>query len=87
MKVLPTLVSLTVLLGASVVSAADLTNVDRTIKKEPPYAGQPRYCLLVFGPEATTKVWLVVDDDKLYVDRKRQRRPDRTGRTRADAQV
>jgi hypothetical protein len=27
------------------------------------------YCLLVFGPEAKTRVWLVVDGDTLYVDR------------------
>src|SRR5262249_20959902 len=27
------------------------------------------YCLLVFGPEAKTRVWLVQDDDTLYVDR------------------
>src|SRR5262249_36563246 len=29
----------------------------------------PRYCMLVFGPEARTRVWLVVDGDVLYVDR------------------
>src|SRR5262249_4307689 len=30
---------------------------------------KPRYCLLVFGPEAKTRVWLVLDGDVLYVDR------------------
>jgi hypothetical protein len=49
--------------------AADLSEVDRTIKKEPAYKGKPKYCLLVFGPEAKTKVWLVLDGDTLYVDR------------------
>jgi hypothetical protein len=50
--------------------AADLTKVDRTISKEPAYASkQPKYCLLVFGREAKTRVWLVVDGDYLYVDR------------------
>jgi hypothetical protein len=49
--------------------AADLSRIDRTIKKEPAYKGQPRYCLLAFGPEARTRVWVVVDGDVLYVDR------------------
>jgi hypothetical protein len=51
------------------VSAADLAALDRTIHKEPAYAGKPRYCLLVFGPEARDRVWLVQDGDTLYVDR------------------
>jgi hypothetical protein len=62
------------------VLAADLTKVDRTIKKEPAYTGKPKYCLLVFGPEANTRVWLVLDvvskpwepdgsKNALYVDR------------------
>ncbi len=50
-------------------SAADLNKVDRTIAREPVYQSKPRYCLLVFGPEAKTRVWLVVDGDVLYVDR------------------
>jgi hypothetical protein len=50
-------------------AAADLTRIDRTIKKEPAYKGKPKYCLLVFGPEARTRVWLVLDGDTLYVDR------------------
>jgi hypothetical protein len=49
--------------------AADLAKVDRSIAKEPKYAGQPRYCLLVFGAGAKHRVWLVQDGDKLYVDR------------------
>src|SRR5262249_6797369 len=51
------------------VPATDLTRIDRTIAKEPAYKSRPRYCLLVFGPEAKTRVWLVVDGDVLYVDR------------------
>jgi hypothetical protein len=50
-------------------SAADLAGIDRTIKKEPKYLGKPRYCLLVFGPEASQRVWLVLDGGTLYVDR------------------
>jgi hypothetical protein len=48
--------------------AADLAKIDRTILKEPVYKSTPRYCLAVFGPEATTRVWLVVDGDVLYAD-------------------
>jgi hypothetical protein len=51
-------------------SGADLTNVDRTIAKEPTYhTSSPRYCMLVFGPEAKTRAWLVLDGDILYLDR------------------
>ena len=57
------------LLSGAAPAAADLTKVDRTIKKEPAYKSKPHYCLLVFGPEAKTRVWLVVDGDTLYVDR------------------
>lgn len=49
--------------------AADLSKIDRTIQKEPAYAGKPRYCLLVFGHDARDRVWLVQDGDALYVDR------------------
>jgi len=49
--------------------AVDLTKIDRTIRKEPAYQGKPKYCLLVFGPEAKTRVWLVQDGATLYVDR------------------
>src|SRR5262249_41152389 len=35
---------------------------------EPVYRSKtPRYCLLVFGPEAKMRVWLVLDDDGLYL--------------------
>ena len=48
----------------------DLSQIDRTVGKEPAYRAQsPKYCLLLFGPEAKTRVWLVHDGDRLYVDR------------------
>jgi hypothetical protein len=48
----------------------DLTKVDRVIAKEPKYQSQPRYALLVFGPKADIRAWLVMDgEDVLYVDR------------------
>ena len=58
-----------VLVTASLGGAADLSKIERTIGKEPAYQGKPKYCLLVFGPEAKTRVWLVQDGDTLYVDR------------------
>src|SRR5262249_58551005 len=68
-------------LYADPASAADLTRIDRTIRKEPAYqSGSPKYCLLVFGANAETRVWLVLDlvsepwesdgqKNALYVDR------------------
>jgi hypothetical protein len=54
---------------ASRLTAADLSKIDRTIAKEPAYATKaPRYCLLVFGPDARGRVWLVQDGDALYAD-------------------
>jgi hypothetical protein len=59
-----------VLWYTALAGAADLAKIDRKIAKEPTYQTKsPRYCLLVFGPEARTRVWLVQDGDVLYVDR------------------
>src|SRR5207249_4278661 len=63
------LVLASVTASAAAVSAADLAQVPRTIAKEPAYRGRPKYCLLVFGPEAAHRVWLVLAGDTLYVDR------------------
>jgi hypothetical protein len=46
----------------------DLSKVDRRLV-EPPGLTKPLYCLLVFGPQAATRVWLVLDGEKFYVDR------------------
>jgi len=51
------------------VVALDLSKIERTIRKEPAYKSKPKYCLLVFGPEAKTRIWLVMDGDVLYVDK------------------
>jgi hypothetical protein len=56
------------LLAAAPALAADLSKIDRRIKKEPAYKNKPKYCLLVFGSNAETKVWLVLDGDVFYVD-------------------
>lgn len=48
----------------------DLTEIDRTIQKEPVYKSTPRYALLVFGLRAEHRAWFVVDgDDVAYIDR------------------
>jgi hypothetical protein len=59
----------TLLLWPALAHATDLSKVDRTIRKEPAYQGRPRYCLLALGPEAKTRIWLVLDGKALYVDR------------------
>jgi hypothetical protein len=59
-----------VALSLATASGDELTTIDRTIKKEPIYQSKaPKYCLLVLGPDARTRVWLVVDGDTLYIDR------------------
>src|SRR6516164_5027781 len=65
------LISTLLVVGNTAVTTwrADLTKIDRTIAKEPAYKSKPKYCLLVFGSEAKTRVWLVLDGDALYVDR------------------
>jgi hypothetical protein len=57
------------LLWLNIAVGADLTKIERTLVKEPAYRTTPRYCLLVFGSEVKTKIWLVQDGDMLYVDR------------------
>jgi len=37
--------------------------------KEPQYRHEPRYALLVFGPQREQRVWIVLDGATLYVDR------------------
>jgi hypothetical protein len=55
---------------AAPTEAVDLSKIERSIRKEPVYQSpNPQYCLLVFGPEAKTRVWLVLDGDVLYLDR------------------
>ncbi|MFL5243186.1 MAG: hypothetical protein ACJ8FY_13860 [Gemmataceae bacterium] len=58
------------LLVPTLVQAADLAKIERRIAKEPAYQTKsPKYCLLVFGPDAKDRAWLVQDGDTLYVDR------------------
>src|SRR5437762_1445801 len=57
------------LVGPSTAGPVDLSRIDRTLGKEPAYQSRPKYCLLVFGPEAKARVWLVLAGDTLYVDK------------------
>lgn len=68
MKVLMAM-SVALVLTTQVVQAQDLSRIDRTIRKEPTYRGKPRYALLVFGPDAATRIWVVHDRNTLYLDR------------------
>jgi hypothetical protein len=65
----PAFALLTLLYLPTLSPGADLGKVDRTLKKEPAYKGKPLYGLLVFGPQASTRVWVVLDGTDLYVDR------------------
>src|SRR5262245_27426118 len=62
------LASLCLVLGVTPALAADppdLSKVDRRIAREPAYkASQPLYGLYVFGPQAKTRVWAVLDKSK-----------------------
>jgi hypothetical protein len=69
---------LTVTMACPADELPDLGKLDRTIRKQPTYtAKQPLYGLLVFGPKADKRVWIVLDKSKpdadhydvLYVDR------------------
>jgi hypothetical protein len=71
MNTLRLVLALTGLVIASLsAGAGDLTRIDRSILKEPAYETKaPKYCLLVLGPKAKTRIWLVLDGKTLYVDR------------------
>src|SRR5690349_4224826 len=63
----PALTAGRLLAGAAL---AEAPKIDRTIAKEPVYQSKTRkYGMLVFGPEAKERVWVVLDGDTLYVDR------------------
>ncbi len=56
--------------GVGFCQAADLDQIKRVLVKEPAYQSKaPKYALLVLGPEARKRIWLVLDGTTLYVDR------------------
>jgi hypothetical protein len=67
-SLLPLVLALTV--GSPPTGTVDLTEIPRSIAKEPTYQTRdPKYCLLVLGPRAETRIWIVLDGKTLYVDR------------------
>jgi hypothetical protein len=58
---------LALVVGSATADAADLSRIERVVGREPAYGAQPHYCLLVFGPEAETRIWLVMAGETLYV--------------------
>jgi hypothetical protein len=54
---------------ARVPAAAETAKLDRTIAKQPVFTSAPKYCLAVFGTSPQVKVWLILDNDTLYIDR------------------
>src|SRR5262245_10769956 len=58
------------LMGLPSAWAGDLSKIERKISKEPRYKTKsPNYALLVFGPEAKLRVWIVTDGETVYLDR------------------
>jgi hypothetical protein len=63
------LVGIGLAFGPAPARAVDLSQIDRVIAREPAYRNKtPLYSLLVFGPTAQTRVWLILDGTDLYVD-------------------
>jgi hypothetical protein len=70
MRCIPPLAVAAALFLASAAHAIDYAKIDRTIRREPVYQTKaPKYALLLFGPEAKVRVWIVVDGQTVYLDR------------------
>jgi hypothetical protein len=55
--------------GSAPPCAADPAPIDRMIVKEPAYQSKsPQYGLVVFGPNASSRVWIVKDGNRLHID-------------------
>jgi hypothetical protein len=70
MKTLGRTAALLVLtIAGQAAAGVDLSKIERRLVREPVYeTGKPKYCLLVFGPQAETRVWLVLAGKDLYAD-------------------
>jgi hypothetical protein len=61
---------LALVFGAASAAAADYAKIDRRLTKEPAYRSKaPKYALLLFGRNATVRVWVVVDGEAVYLNR------------------
>jgi hypothetical protein len=57
-------------LGLQPARAVDYSRIDRKVGKEPAYRSKaPKYALLLFGPQAALRVWVVLDGEEVYLDR------------------
>jgi hypothetical protein len=63
------LIALAALAAGAPARAVDYSKIDRTTAKEPAYKQAPRYALLLFGPDAKLRVWVVLDGQAAYIDR------------------
>jgi hypothetical protein len=69
-RIIPLILAMVAPAQAEEPAAIDLAQIDRTIVKEPRYVGRPHYALIVVGPRAEHRSWLVMDgDETLYFDR------------------
>jgi hypothetical protein len=69
-RVIPLILAMVAPALAGEPTAIDLAQIDRSIVKEPRYVDRPHYALIVVGPRAEHRSWLVMDgDDSLYFDR------------------
>jgi hypothetical protein len=50
-------------------AALDFAKLNRRIAREPAYKAKPLYCLALLGTDARTRVWMVLDGERLYVDK------------------
>jgi hypothetical protein len=58
------------LVAAAPAPAVDYAKVARTLTREPAYESKaPKYALLLFGPQARVRVWVVLDGNVVYLDR------------------
>ena len=59
----------TLLFAAGPSAAQGFDKLDRRIAKEPTYQSKALYGLALIGPSAETRVWMVLDGERLYVDK------------------
>jgi hypothetical protein len=58
------------ILHLAAVPHVELSSIDHSLQREPVYQSQaPHYALRVFGPRAEHRCWLMVDGDRIDLDR------------------
>jgi hypothetical protein len=57
-----------VLVWPGIIAADTGSIMDRALRRQPAYVARPQYCLLLFGPEGKTRVWLVAAGEAFYAD-------------------